>query len=100
MERLNRIKGGRLPDQWLAMLDEVLSMHGLTRRDVDAVALTVRPPDYYLKMRTPWRRSPSAPSPKSCRSGRIGCWSTRCGKSMWPDPSRVFAETISLSIRF
>ena len=42
MERLNRIKGaGVLPDEWAwPCVDEVLSMHGLTRRDVEAVALT------------------------------------------------------------
>src|SRR5207302_6760303 len=60
MERLNRIKGaGVLPDEWAwPCVDEVLSMNGLTRRDVDAVALTrsALPQTYYLKMRTPWRR--------------------------------------------
>src|SRR4029077_2318319 len=60
MERLNRIKGaGVLPDEWAwPCVDEVLSMRGLRRQDVDAVALTrsALPQTYYLKMRTPWRR--------------------------------------------
>src|SRR4029077_18683641 len=62
MERLNRIKGaGVLPGEWAwPCVDEVLSIHGLRRQDVDVVALTrsALPQTYYCKMRTPWRRLP------------------------------------------
>ena len=71
MERLNRIKGaGVLPDQWAwPCVDEVLSMHGLTRPDVDVVALTrsALPQPYYFKMRTPWRRLATLAKPEILR---------------------------------
>jgi hypothetical protein len=60
LERLDRRKGaGVTGESWAwPCVDEVLSMNGLSRRDVDVVALTrsAMPQTYYHMMRTPWRR--------------------------------------------
>jgi len=97
MERLNRIKGaGVLPDEWAwPCVDEVLSMHGLTRRDVDAVALTrsALPQTYYLKMRTPWRRLAVRAKPEILQKRPHRLLVNALRKEHVADPSLVFAVT-------
>jgi carbamoyltransferase len=88
MERLNRIKGaGVLPDEWAwPCVDEVLSIHGLTRRNVDVVALTrsALPQTYYLKMRTPWRRFATLAKPEILRKRPHRMWPIRAWCSRRP----------------
>ena len=97
MERLNRIKGaGVLPDEWAwPCVDEVLSMHGLTRRDVDVVALTrsALPQTYYLKMRTPWRRLAVRAKPEILRKRPHRLLVNALRKEHVADPSLVFAQS-------
>ena len=96
MERLNRIKGaGVLPDEWAwPCVDEVLSIHGLTRRNVDVVALTrsALPQTYYLKMRTPWRRFATLAKPEILRKRPHRLLVNALRKEHVADPSLVFAE--------
>ena len=67
LERLNRVKGSGIERETWAWpcVDEVLSMHGLRRADVDAVALTREsfPRLYLHKERTPLRRLARAVAP-------------------------------------
>ncbi len=97
MERLNRIKGaGVLPNEWAwPCVDEVLSMQGLTRRDVDAIALTrsAMPQVYYFKMRTPWRRLAVLAKPEILQKRPHRLLVNALRKEHVADPSSVFAET-------
>jgi carbamoyltransferase len=67
LERLNRIKGSGIEHEAWAWpcADELLSMHGLRRSDVDAVAFTREsfPRIYLHKMQTPLRRLAHAFAP-------------------------------------
>src|SRR5215475_8611947 len=96
MERLNRIKGaGVLPDEWAwPCVDEVLSMQGLGRQDVDVVALTrsALPQPYYFKMRTPWRRLAVLAKPEILQKRPHRLLVTALRKEHVADASRVFAE--------
>jgi carbamoyltransferase len=96
MERLNRIKGaGVLPGEWAwPCVDEVLSIHGLRRQDVDVVALTrsALPQTYYCKMRTPWRRLAVLAKPEILRKRPHRLLVNALRKEHVADASRVFAE--------
>jgi len=67
LERLNRIKSSGVDRREWAWpcVDELLAMHGLTRADVDVVALThaALPRLYYRRMQLPWRRLAAAIAP-------------------------------------
>jgi carbamoyltransferase len=69
LERLNRIKGSGIDRETWAWpcVDEVLSIAGLRRSDVDAVAFTREafPRTYLRKMQTPLRRLARAVAPGS-----------------------------------
>ncbi len=97
MERLTRIKGaGVLADEWAwPCVDEVLSMQRLTRRDVDAVALTrsALPQTYYLKMRTPWRRLALLAKPEILEKRPHRLLVNALRKEHVANPGLVFAET-------
>ena len=97
MERLNRIKGaGVLPDEWAwPCVDEVLSINGLTRGDVDVVALTrsALPQIYYRKMRTPWRRLALRAKPEILQKRPHRLLVNALRKEHVADPGLVFAET-------
>jgi len=97
MERLNRIKGaGVLPNEWAwPCVDEVLSMQGLTRQNVDAVALTrsALPQVYYFKMRTPWRRLARLAKPEILQKRPHRLLVNALRKKHVADPDLVFAAT-------
>ena len=97
MERLNRIKGaGVLPNEWAwPCVDEVLSMQGLTRQNVDAVALTrsALPQVYYFKMRTPWRRLAMLAKPEILQKRPHRLLVEALRKKHVADPDLVFAAT-------
>ena len=67
----------------------------VTRRDVDAVALTrsALPQTYYLKMRTPWRRLAVRAKPEILQKRPHRLLVNALRKEHVADPSLVFAET-------
>jgi carbamoyltransferase len=94
LERLTRLKGdGVGRDHWAwPCVDELLSMNGLTRTDVDVVAMTLAamPRLYYRKMRLPWHRIANAVAPSRLRKRPTKLLDSALHAEGASDPARLY----------
>jgi carbamoyltransferase len=94
LERLTRVKNAGVDRALWAWpcVDELLSMAGLARRDVDAVALTraAFPRAHYRKMRTPLRRIASAVSSSQAKKRPTKLLDQAMRSARLLDPDAVF----------